>query len=349
MGKRSPIEGTVGILSAFLRRRTWQQSELARELDLESRTVRRHLNELQRWGFPLEREDDPPQVYWRMPKDWFPGGVLLKSTDATLLIQLLCRMPASTARDTLLRLVSAGLSRQDNPAPQLESVFHGVGAEARFVALVSDAAVARSTLHVRYYTASRGAMEWRNLSVQRVLPGPPARIVAHCHRSDRLKWFRVDGIMEARLEPNVPYVSAATEDIDDYLAKSLDGFAADDDLIEHRFFVADPDARWVRNNLLPPMIAEPVSGGMIVRCRTTAAPRLARFVLGLAPAARAETPELVTLVTELATSALAQHQRAKVLRQGTKRQASPSPSSTDQRDSARSSKRKPERARRRSG
>jgi len=329
MSKRSPIEGTIGILSAFLRRRTWQQAELARELNLEPRTVRRHLNELTRRGFPLEREDEPPQVYWSMPKDWFPGGVLLESSEAQLLLQLLCRMPASEARDTLVRRASAALPRQDNPVPQLESVFHGLGDEARFVALVSQAAAGRSTLHINYFSASRGALEWRHLSVQRVLPGPPARMVAHCHRSDTLKWFRIDGIMEARLDSTVPYRASAAADVHDYLAKSLDGFATTDELIEHRFFVAEPDARWITKNLLPPMTAEAVPGGVRVRCRTTAAPRLARFVLSLAPVARAENPELVALVTELATSTLAQHQRAKPLRKGAKPAAAASAEPTD--------------------
>lgn len=313
MGKRSAIEATVGILGAFLRRRTWKQADLARELELEPRALRGYLTELTLRNFPLEREEEPPQVYWSMAKNWFPGGLLLETVDVQLLLQLLCRMPASKARDKLMRRISSALPRQSNPVENLESVLQGLGSEAPFVALVTDAAGRRSSLHFKYFSARRGALEWRHASVQRVLPGPPARMVAQCHRSGTLKWFRIDGIVEARLDPAVAYQEAAATDLDKYLATSLDGFAAEDEPIEHRFFVAEPDARWVERNLLPPMTTEAVPGGLRVTCRTTAAVRLARFVLGLAPVARAESPELAALVTELAAATLAQHGRAKAL------------------------------------
>jgi predicted DNA-binding transcriptional regulator YafY len=313
VGKRSAIEATVGILGAFLRRRTWKQADLARELDLEPRALRGYLTELMRRNFPLEREEEPPQVYWSMSKDWFPGGLLLETVDVQLLLQLLCRMPASKARDKLMRRISSALPRQSNPVEHLESVLQGLGSEAPFIALVTDAAGRRSSLHFKYFSARRGALEWRHASVQRVLPGPPARMVAHCHRSGTLKWFRIDGIVDARLDPAVDYQQAAATDLDNYIATSLDGFASEAEPIEHRFFVAEPDARWVERNLIPPMTTEAVPGGLRVTCRTTAAVRLARFVLGLAPIARAESPELAALVTDLAASTLAHHDRAKAL------------------------------------
>ncbi|HEU4583750.1 MAG TPA: WYL domain-containing protein [Polyangiaceae bacterium] len=313
MGKRSAIEATVGILSAFMRRRTWRQAELGRELDLEPRTLKRHLTELARRGIPLDREDEPPQVYWSMPKNWFPGGVLLEAEDAQLLIGLLCRVPASKPRNTLLRRVSSAIPGQTRPVAQLESVFHGLGDEAPFLSLVSESAIRPSAIHFRYYSAHRGALEWRHASVQRVLPGPPARMVAHCHRSSTLKWFRIDGILDARLDPAVTYQTISDVEVDAYLMNSLDGFAAEDTPVEHRFFVAEPDARWVTKNLIPPMKAESAAGGLRVTCRTTATLRLARFVLGLAPVARAETPELASLVHELATATLGHHWRAKPL------------------------------------
>lgn len=311
MGKRSAIETTVGIFGAFLRKRLWRQAELARELEIQPRALSQHLNELQRNGFPLESERDTPHVYWRMSKDWFPGGLLLEAQDAGLLLRLLCRMPDSKPRSALLRRISSALPRQANPVEHLESVLQGVGNEAPFVPLVTDAAVHATALHFRYFSASRGALEWRHASIQRVLPGPPPRMVAHCHRSNTLKWFRIDGIVEARPDLAIAYRSISASDVDAYIATSLDGFAADETPIEHRFFVADPDARWVQRNLLPSMTSEAVSGGIRITCRTTATLRLARFVLGLAPVARAESPELAGVVAELATGMLARDERAK--------------------------------------
>jgi hypothetical protein len=141
-------------------------------------------------------------------------------------------------------------------------------------------------------------------------------MVAHCHREGTLKWFRVDGIVDAQLDPAVTYQLVPTAAVDTYLGNSLDGFSAGDVPIDHRFFVADPDARWVVRNLIVPMKADVVPGGVRITCRTAAILRLARYVLSLAPVARAETPELASLVNQLATATLAQHQRAKPLRAG---------------------------------
>jgi predicted DNA-binding transcriptional regulator YafY len=314
MGKRSAIETTVGILSAFLRQRTWRQAELARELELEPRALRRHLSELTRRGFRLEKDDERPQVYWSVPKDWFPGGVLLQAEEAQALVQLLCRVPPSTARNKLLKGISSALPGPTNPAAQLESVFHGLGDEAPFLALVGEAAARRSAIHVQYFSANRGALEWRHLSVQRVMPGPPARMVAQCHREGALKWFRVDGIVDAHVDTRVPYQLVPAAAVETYLTNSLDGFSAGDVTIDHRFFVADPDARWVVRNLIAPMKAQVIAGGVRFTCRTAATLRLARYVLSLAPLARAETAELASLVHQLATATLAEHQRAKPLR-----------------------------------
>jgi predicted DNA-binding transcriptional regulator YafY len=223
-------------------------------------------------------------------------------------------MPSSKTRSTLLRRISSALPRQGNTVERLESVLQPAGNEAPFLTLVTDAAAQRSSLHLYYYSADRGALEWRHASVQRVVPGPPPRMVVHCHHSARLKWFRVDGIIDARMDPAVAYRLTAAADVDDYVARSLDGFTADDAPVEHRFFVADPDARWVARNLLPGMTTEAALGGLRVTCRTAAALRLARFVLSLAPVARAETPELAKLVHDLAAATLAHHERAKPLR-----------------------------------
>jgi hypothetical protein len=163
---------------------------------------------------------------------------------------------------------------------------------------------------VHYFSATRGALEWRHLSVQRVLTGPPARLIAHCHRAAALKWFRVDGIVDAKVDPDVGYVSAPLAEIDELASSSIDGFSSPGSASEHRFFVPDPDARWVERNLLSGMHAERVEGGLQVTCRTATALRVARFVLSLAPVARAETQELARLVTQLGEAMVAAHGRA---------------------------------------
>lgn len=311
MGKRSAIESVVGIVGAFLEHRVWKQADLARHLDLQPRALRKHLDEMVIRGFPLEKEDEPPQVYWSMRKDWFPGGLLLQGADIDLFLRLLCQAPTSEPRTRLLERVSSALPQKALQIDQLQSVLEPKGGEEPFVALVTQAAAERQALHFRYYTTNRGVLEWRHASVERVLAGPPSRMVARCHRASRLKWFRIDNIAGARLDPDVPFQATPPSTVEQLLAKSLDGFASEDPAEEHRFFVPDPDARWVQKNLLAPMVAESVPGGARITCSTAAPLRLARFVLSLAPSARAETPKLAALVAELAEGALAAHQRAK--------------------------------------
>ena len=74
MNRRSEADTPARLLVAFLRQRTWSQAELAREVGIEVRAVRRRLNELRAAGVPLEDDEDRPHVYWSVPKRWFPGG-----------------------------------------------------------------------------------------------------------------------------------------------------------------------------------------------------------------------------------------------------------------------------------
>jgi predicted DNA-binding transcriptional regulator YafY len=313
VGKRSPIEATVAIIAAFLDRRTWKQADLARHVEVEPRALRKHLDEMVLRGFPLERDEDSPQVYWSMSKGWFPGGLLLDNEHVDALVRLLCRLPRSKQRNQLLDRITSTLPRRAEHTAQLQAVLPDGGEEAPYLGIAAQAAAERQPLFFRYYSAKRGSLDSRHASVERVLVGPPARMVARCHLSSTLKWFRVDNILNARLDPDVQFQPTPPEEVNSYLGSSLDGFTSGEPAQEHRFFVPDPDARWVKNNLIPPMVAELIPGGIRVTCNTSAPLRLARFVLSLAPVARAETPELAALVTELATATLANHQRAKLL------------------------------------
>jgi proteasome accessory factor C len=315
MGRRSPIESTIAVLGAFLQQRTWKQADLARHVDIGPRMLRKHLEEMERRGFPLEREEEPPQVYWSMRKGWFPGGVLLDGEHVDALIRLLCRLPKSKQRNQLLERVSSALPDRAERASQLQAVLQDGSEESAFLAVVTQAAAERRALHLQYYSASRGSLDWRHVSVHRVVVGPPARMVARCHQSSTLKWFRVDGILNGRIDPTVTFQASSDEEVTAFSKASLDGFNAGDPPQEHQFFVVDPEARWVKKNLLPAMVAESTPDGIRVTCNTSAPLRLARFVLSLAPLARAETPELAHLVRELATATLANHERSKPLRQ----------------------------------
>ena len=302
MGRKSGSESAVALLVAFLKRPQWSQAQLARELDVNVATVKKRLIELQLAGVPLESEDDPPHVQWSVPRGWAPDGVILGKDDVKAASRLLSRLGATKERDRLLARLLLGTSTPTSavvPAvvdPQ----------EEMFLPTVEDAAAQSRVLMLSYFSASRGMVEPRELSPCRVIIGPPARFVARCHRSDSLKWFRVDRVTRARLGDagESAFRPSAAGEIERFVAASVDGFHGGADTVDVAFFVREPESRWVRGNLPAPLVGEPRPGGLRVTGRTSAVIAVARFCVGLGAAARMESSELTAVVRELAQGAL---------------------------------------------
>lgn len=311
MGQRTATESIASIVQAFLTTRTWKQADLARRLEVGVPAIKRRLEELAASGMPLEREEDHPHVYWSVPKGWFPGGVLYAAEDVQMLLRQLSRLPRSKERERLLSVALGCVPGTRSPADSLV-VPEASGAEEKHLRVVEDTAVRRTAIRFRYYTASRGSEELRWASVHRVIIGPPARFLATCHRSEVLKWFRVDNVFDAAADDSIPFRDAAPDAIEALLKGSLDGFYDARATPErHVFFVRDPDARWVAKNLLEGMHATPAAGGTRITIETTAIDRLARFVVGLGAAVTAETPALREAVIAKAKGALEAHEPTK--------------------------------------
>jgi predicted DNA-binding transcriptional regulator YafY len=308
VGRRSQTETVAGIYQAFLRRRTWKQADLARELDVTVPTLRRVLRELEAAGMPVHHDDgDPPHVYWSVSKDWFPGSVAFKREEVPELLRQLRRLPQGQGRRRLLSLVVERLPEAEVAAPSIRTPEPSLQ-EEQYLSVVEDSS-AGVALFMRYYSASRGDVGSRHVSVHRVRTGPPARFIATCHRSGTLKTFRVDGIISAQLDRNEPFRAALPADVDAYDAASLDGLNEGGQPTLFSFVVRIPEARWVKNNLLPGMRAETVPRGERITVKTTAITRVARFVVGLGAAATPETPALATAVAEIARGALTTAER----------------------------------------
>jgi predicted DNA-binding transcriptional regulator YafY len=312
MGQKTAGESIAAIIQAFLKRRTWSQAELARQVDLHVPALRKRILDLRSAGMPLVDEKDHPHIYWSVPKNWFPGGVALEGKDVEVLLRLLGRMPKSRERDRLIKLTLESLPGNVVAGPASDAVMtrETSDPEERFLDAVEDAARRKKPLRFRYYSASRGSDTWRHASVHRVVVGPPARFVAICHRDDKLKWFRIDNVVDAAVDAEVEWKAARTADVDDLVASSLDGFHDSSAKKErHTFFVREPEARWVAKNLLEGMKAEEArKGGIRVAAVTTAVNRLARYVVGLGDAAHAETKALREEVLRIARGAAAANQ-----------------------------------------
>jgi predicted DNA-binding transcriptional regulator YafY len=175
--------------------------------------------------------------------------------------------------------------------------------EQRMLGAIEDALRAKEAILVRYFSASRGVLSHRIVSVQKVLLGPPARCVGYCHASRALRWFRLDSFTEVERTQSEAFVEVAEPEILTFVEASIDGFAQG----ERRrvaFRVRNPEARWVAGNLPAGLTARPDNDGIRVEADTAGLVPIARFVVGIGDAAAVETPELAAAVRELAQGAL---------------------------------------------
>lgn len=315
VGQRTPTETLFGIVAAFVERREWSQSELARKLETTPETIRRRLGELQAGGFKLERFEEPPLVYWSVPKNWFPGVLPFKADEARDLLRLLGRARPSELRE---RLHSVVVSRLSNLGQSVEIDPDAVIApavrddEERWLSIVEDAVSKKTALKMRYFTASRRHESWRHVSVHRIDVGPRTHFIATCHTANALRRFRLSNVLEARLDPGEKIRRTTTEALKRFDEESFGGFRQAGPVVRCSFVVRDPESAWVARNLPDERIVqETIAAGMRFHIETSAVIMLARFVVGLGDAARPETPELAEAVAALARGALANAMESK--------------------------------------
>jgi predicted DNA-binding transcriptional regulator YafY len=296
------------VMVAFLERRSWTQAELARATGLRPEALRNVLRELRDGGMPLESEKAHPHMYWRVRKDWYPGGVLFKAEDVPELVRRLFHLPRSKGRDRLLAIVTDQMPARGKLTAAAPVVSRSpTESEEQYLPIVEDAAAKRLPLSMKYLTASRsGRPSDRHASVHLIEVGPPSRFIATCHRNNDLRWFRVDGIVRARVDEVQKFRDCDPADIAAFRKASLDGFKGPGPVVECSFFVREPESAWVANNLLEGMQVESLHGGIRVCVETSALVPLARFVVRLGEAARPETRALAEAIVELARGALDQ-------------------------------------------
>ncbi|MCC7536677.1 MAG: WYL domain-containing protein [Deltaproteobacteria bacterium] len=303
VGQRTSSETLANIVVAFMRQPTWAQAELARATGVTPRTVKRILEELALAGWPLEREDDHPHVYWSVPRRWLPAAVPLDREQVGALLHVLLRVPPSRERTQLLDAVAGHAPATIHEALQRVIPPKTSDAEEAHLPALLDGLVTSTPVRMRYWSASRGAFHDRTVSVQRVLPGPPTRFVAWCHRAEALRWFRLDGAATLAADASAAFQQVDDADVDAMIQESVDGFRGPS-RIRVAFFVRDPDARWVIGNLPDGLVARPDDGGVLVEAETAGLLPVARYVVGLGAAAECRTPELLAAVRELAEGAL---------------------------------------------
>jgi predicted DNA-binding transcriptional regulator YafY len=324
VGQRGRTESVTAVLAALFTRKTWRQSELAREVGLSTEALRKLLKELQATVVHLEQQAEHPHVYWSAPRTWFPGGVLFEQRLVPELLQQLRRLPRSKARERLLGIIAEQAPARACQEASADLVTRSASEqEEQYVPIIENAAARKVPVRMKYLSGGRGPVVERHASVHLVDVGPPVRFIATCHRSGALRTFRIDNIVHARVDDQERFRDCETPKIAAYRAASLDGYKGSGDPIACSFVVRDPEAGWVANNVLEGMRVETVHGGIRVLVETSAMERLARFVVGLGAAARPETRELAEAVEGLALGAL---EGARSITAPTERSATHAPS-----------------------
>jgi predicted DNA-binding transcriptional regulator YafY len=224
------------------------------------------------------------------------------------LLRHLSHAPASKSRNRLLDIAMGQLPAKGKLTATAPVVSRAASEnEEQYGPIIEEAAARKLAVAMKYLTASRGGKVGdRHVSVHAIEIGPPARFVATCHRNGDLRWFRVDGIIRARVDDREPFRPCTAETVDEFRRASLDGYKGAGSSVPCSFFVREPEASWVANNLLDGMTAETLHGGLRVNVETSGVLRLARFVAALGAAARPETSTLAEAVAELARGALEQ-------------------------------------------
>jgi predicted DNA-binding transcriptional regulator YafY len=312
MGQRAAHETFITIVGAFVAQKRWTQAALAREAGVSTEAVRKHLTQMKADGWPLQEEKDPPHVVWRMPPNWYPGVLALTAEEVPDLLRLLARSPRSTARERLLRVVHQRLPLKSS-GPPFEAAVQAPELsqeEEQWIALLEDAAAKKVAVRMHYTTASRRDDSTRHVSVHLVEVSAYPRFLATCHNSDRLKWFRVAGVSNARLDRADAYREHDAERIAAFQHATVGGFHEEGPTVRCTFFVRQPEAAWVKRNLLRGMKHETASDGIRVTIDTAAVHVVARFVVQLGEAARPESAELADRVSTIAHGALKSITRA---------------------------------------
>lgn len=301
MGTRTATETVVGIFLAFFEQRTWRQAELSERLGVGTRALRQRLEELHETKrMPLEREEEPPHVYWSVPTGWVPGGVVLTGEEACQVLRLLARLPQSSERDRFLRRLVGHVGEEPStnmtPLRVNEQILH----------IIEEAATHHVPIRFDYFTASRGDHRVRVASVHRLRGGDHWRFVATCHDRNQLCWFRVDSVLSASNATDHAFREVAESELNHFVSTSIDGFAGDATPVPCWFVARLPEARWVRNNLpeMEPFKVTESGAGLRFECETTALEVIARFVVGLGAVVTDCSSALGARVTAIARQSL---------------------------------------------
>jgi predicted DNA-binding transcriptional regulator YafY len=180
-------------------------AELARELGVDTRTVRRYVAAVQELGFPVEGERGPAGGYRLKPGYKLPPLMFSEDEAAAVVLGLMSarRLGVPTSDAALAKINRVLPPRLKARTESLEQVAftgqHGVAPAGETVLMLADAARRKRRVTARY-TSHSGAETERELSPYGVVVhGGRWYLAAYDHGREDLRTFRVDRLRDVEM------------------------------------------------------------------------------------------------------------------------------------------------------
>jgi predicted DNA-binding transcriptional regulator YafY len=207
-------------------------AELARRVEVDARTLRRHITSLEEMGIPITTEQGRYGGYRLVPGYKLPPMMFSEEEAQALSLGLIAAKGLGLADAApAIESVQAKLDRVLPSAPRKtlsalrESVALQVGgartqADARLLRILSESAQSRRTASLRYRSAD-GTLTSRDFDVYgNVFRGGRWYVVGHCHLRQGLRTLRLDRVAHAELRDR-SFARPEGFDPGEYLSRAL--------------------------------------------------------------------------------------------------------------------------------
>lgn len=227
-----PTTRVLAVLELLQSRGLVSGAELARRVEVDTRTLRRYIQSLEEMGIPITTEPGRYGGYRLVPGYKLPPMMFSEEEAQALSLGLIAARGLGLADAApAIESVQAKLDRVLPTAPRRtlaalrESVALQMGdarthADARLLRILSESAQARRTATLRY-RASDGTPTTRDFDVYgNVFRAGRWYVVGHCHLRQGLRTLRLDRVAHAELRDR-SFARPEGFDAVEYLARAL--------------------------------------------------------------------------------------------------------------------------------
>ncbi|MBE3574959.1 MAG: transcriptional regulator [Firmicutes bacterium] len=279
-------------------------ADLARELEVSTRTVERDLQQLRGYCAPViydrARRGYRYERPFQLPQFNISAGELAILLIGQRLLAEMAGTPFADAARTVIAKLPAMLGEQVSFDPNTfisDEISFGVpavrgdeGRLARHFNRLAEAIAHQRTVRLRYYAASKDTTSEREVDPYHLrLTDGAWYLIGHCHLRNELRIFAVDRILELTVTDRT-FKRPADFSIDTYLSLSW-GIERGPERTVRVAFDAE-QARWIRERVWHQgqRLTETGDGGVILEVRVSGLESIKRWILSFGSHARVLEP-----------------------------------------------------------